>query len=266
MFKQFYGLTFNPFDKEIESDKLYQGGDLKELEQRLKYMLDNRGIGLIVGEPGMGKSTCLRKFADNTNRSLYKVCYLPITTLTVKDFYQGICTMLGVTKRYRKVDMFFEIQSAVNSLYYDQRITPVFIVDEIHMASSAILDDLRILFNFKMDSANPFVLILAGQPQIRNKLMLTTSYPLKQRIVMRYTMQGLTKEECTDYLRSRIKIAGCSREVFTPGAAEAVYNISGGAPRVVNNIATAALMYSAAKRADAVDEEAVFQANIEIGA
>ena len=117
-----------------------------------------------------------------------------------------------------------------------------------------------------MDSANPFVLIMAGQPQIRNKLMLNTSYPLKQRIVMRYTMQGLKKEECTEYLDSRMRLAGCTRNVFTPAAIEAIYNISNGAPRVINNITTAALMYSAAKRANDVDEEAVFQANIEIGA
>ncbi|MGI6752228.1 MAG: ExeA family protein [Anaerovoracaceae bacterium] len=266
MFKQFFGLTFNPFDKEVEVDKLYQGEDLTELEGRLKYMLDNRGMGLIIGEPGMGKSTCLRKFAENANKSLYKVCYLPLTTLTVKDFYQAICVMLGCAKPYRKIDMFYEIQSAINSLYYDQRITPVFIVDEIHMASTQILDDLRILFNFKMDSANPFVLIMVGQPQIRNKLMLNTSYPLKQRIVMRYTMQGLKKEECTDYLDSRMRLAGCTRNVFTPAAIEAIYNISNGAPRVINNITTAALMYSAAKRVDSVDGEAVFQANIEIGA
>lgn len=266
MFKQFYGLTFNPFDKEIEIDKLFKSSDFNELDQRLKYMLDNRGIGLVVGEPGTGKSTCLRRFAENANKSLYKVCYLPLTTLTVKDFYQGLCTMLGTTKKYRKVDMFFEIQSSINSLYYEQRITPVFIVDEVHMASSAILDDLRILFNFKMDSANPFVLILSGQPQIRNKLMLTSSYPLKQRIVMRYSMQGLTLEECKDYLSSRIKLAGCSREIFTPEASQAIYNISGGAPRVINSIATASLMYSAGKRADIVDEESVFQANIELGA
>ena len=266
MYKQFYGLAFNPFDKEIETDKLFQSSDFNELGERLKYMLDSRGIGLIVGEPGTGKSTCLRKFAEGANKSLYKVCYLPLTTLTVKDFYQAICTMLGAQKKYRKVDLFFEIQSAINSLYYEQRITPVFIVDEVHMASSQVLDDLRLLFNFKMDSANPFVLILAGQPQIRNKLMLTSSYPLKQRIIMRYSMQGLTEEECRDYLSSRLKIAGCSREIFTPQAALAIYNISGGAPRVINNIATAALMYSAGKRADIVDEEAVFQANIELGA
>jgi len=266
MFKQFFGLTFNPFDKEIEASNLYKSEDLKELDQRLKYMLENRGMGLIVGEPGMGKSTCLRKFAENANKSLYKVCYLPLTTLTVKDFYQAICIMLGCAKRYRKVDMFYEIQSAINSFYYDQRITPIFIVDEIHMASSQILDDLRILFNFKMDSANPFVLIMAGQPQIRNKLMLNTSYPLKQRIIMRYTMQGLKKEECTEYLLSRMKLAGCSKNVFTPTAIEAIGSVSNGAPRLINNIATAALMYSASKKIDSVDEEAVFQANIEIGA
>ncbi len=83
---------------------------------------------------------------------------------------------------------------------------------------------------------------------------------------MRYSMQGLTQEECRDYLSSRMKIAGCSREIFTSQGALAIYNISGGAPRVINNIATAALMYSAGKRVDTVDEEAVFQANIELGA
>jgi len=63
-----------------------------------------------------------------------------------------------------------------------------------------------------------------------------------------------------------MKVAGCSREIFPPEATLAIYNISGGAPRVINNISTAALMNSAAKRADSVDEEAVFQANIELGA
>ncbi len=71
MFKQVYGLTFNPFDKEIETDKLYKSSDYNELEQRLKYMLDNRGIGIIVGELGIGKSTCLRRFAEHANKSLY---------------------------------------------------------------------------------------------------------------------------------------------------------------------------------------------------
>jgi len=265
MFRQHFGLKFNPFDKEIPTDKLFVSGDTKELESRLKYMLDSRGICLIVGEPGSGKSTSLRKLSENLNRSLYKPCYLPLTTLTVKEFYQALAALLGETPTHKKMTLFNQIQNCINSLYYEQRITPVIIVDEIHMASTSILDDLRLLFNFKIDSANPFVLILSGQPQIRNKLALNTCYPLRQRISMRYAMQGLTLEETADYCSSRMKIAGTDNEVFTAAALAAIHTVSGGFPRNINNIAVASLMYCTARKIQSVDEEAVYQANIETG-
>ena len=265
MFRQHFGLKFNPFDKEISTNKLFLSHDSKELDSRLKYMLDNRGICLIVGEPGSGKSTGLRKLTENLNNSLYKPCYLALTTLTVRDFYQAMASMLGETPATRKVALFQQIQNAIQNLYYEQRITPVIIIDEIHMAPMTILDDLRLLFNFKMDSANPFVLILSGQPQIRNKLALNTCYPLRQRISMRYSMQGLSLEETADYCISRIKIAGGIDDIFTPAALSAIHTISGGFPRTINNIAVASLMYATVRKMSAVDEEAVYQANIETG-
>lgn len=265
MFRQHFGLKFNPFNKEISIDKLFSSRDTKELDSRLKYILENRGICLIVGEPGSGKSIGLRKLTDNMNRSLYKPCYLQLTTLTVKDFYQAIAMLLGEIPRYRKVQLFNQIQNSIQSLYYEQHITPVIIIDEIHMAPMSILDDLRLLFNFKMDSANPFVLILAGQPQIRNKLALNTCYPLRQRITMRYSLQGLSIEETADYCTSRMKIAGCTSDIFTPSALEAIHTISGGIPRNINNIAITSLMYSTERKMLTVDEEAVYQANIETG-
>lgn len=265
MFRQHFELKFNPFDKEISTDKLFASHDTKELDSRLKYMLDNRGICLIVGEPGCGKSTALRRLTENLNRTLYKPCYLPLTTLTVKDFYHAMASLLGETPTYRKISLFTQIQDAIQNLYYEQRVTPVIIIDEIHMAPMSILDDLRLLFNFKIDSANPFVLILAGQPQIRNKLALNTCYPLRQRISMRYSMQGLTFEETADYCNSRMKIAGCMNEVFTPSALNAIHTISAGIPRSINNIAVQSLMYSTVRKMQVVDEEAVYQANIETG-
>lgn len=265
MFKQYFELKFNPFDKEISTDKLFVSGDTNELDSRLKYMLDSRGICLIVGEPGSGKSTSLRKFSDNLNKTLYKTCYLPLTTLSVKDFYQALALLLGETPKYRKIALFRQIQENIQNLYYEQRITPVIIIDEIHMAPNTVLDDLRLIFNFKMDSANPFVLILAGQPQIRNKLSLNTSAPLRQRITMRYQMQGLTGAETKDYLDSRMKIGGCMKEVFSESASNAIYQTSGGILRSINNIAIQSLMYSAANRLETIDEEVVYQANIEAG-
>lgn len=265
MFRQHFGLKFNPFDKEIPTDKLFASHDTKELDSRLKYMLESRGICLIVGEPGSGKSTSLRRLTENLNRSLYKPCYLPLTTLTVKEFYQAMASLLGETPTYKKVTLFQQIQNCIHNLYYDQRITPVIIIDEVHMAPISILDDLRLLFNFKFDSANPFVLILAGQPQIRNKLALNTCYPLRQRISMRYSMQGFTLEETADYCNSRMKIAGCSSEAFSPAALTAIHTVSGGFPRTINNIAVASLMYCTERKMLSIDEEAVYQANIETG-
>lgn len=265
MYRQHFGLKFNPFDKEIPTDKLYASRDMKELDSRLKYMLDARGICLIVGEPGSGKSTGLRKLAENLNRSLYRPCYLPLTTLTVKEFYQALALLLGETPSHKKVTLFKQIQNCIENLYYEQRVTPVIIVDEIHMAPVPVLDDLRLLFNFRIDSANPYVLILSGQPQIRNKLALNVCYPLRQRISMRYSMQGLTVEETADYCMSRMRIAGCMNDVFTPAALVAIHTISGGFPRSINNIAIASLLYATVRKILTVDEEAVYQANIEIG-
>jgi len=120
------------------------------------------------------------------------------------------------------------------------------------------------LFNFKMDSQNPYVLILCGQPVIRNKLALNACYPLKQRIAVKYSMAGLDDEETKDYLKTRMEIAGARADVFTTQAMEQIHKISGGCPRTINNLAIHGLMYAAAQNDDTVDEEAVYQANVEL--
>ena len=76
------------------------------------------------------------------------------------------------------------------------------------MVTNAVLEDLRMIFNFKMDSSNPFILILSGQPLIRSKLALNINNPLKQRISIKYVMQGLKKEELSDYCKIRLKFEG----------------------------------------------------------
>lgn len=113
-------------------------------------MLDTRGICLIIGESGSGKSTALRKLCETLNRSLYKPCYLPLTTLTVKEFYQAIVSMLGETPAYKKVSLFAQIQACIQNLYYEQRITPVIVIDEIHMAPTTVLDDLRLVLTLRL--------------------------------------------------------------------------------------------------------------------
>lgn len=264
MFEQFFGLKFNPFTKEIPDKDLFMSQDLKELISRLKYLQNTRGIGLVVGEAGTGKSTALRQYASSLNPSLYKICYFALSTVTVKEFYHGLASMLGETPAYKKIALFQQIQRAILSYYFDQRITPVIMLDEIHMASNAVLEDLRLIFNFNIDSSNPFILILSGQPLIKTKLSLNINSPLRQRLAVKYTLQGLSKDELLEYIKTRLKIAGLTQDIFTPAALQAIYANTKGFPRLVNNLATTCLMFAASQNKMLIDEEIVYQAQNEI--
>jgi len=264
MYRQHFGLRCEPFGKDVDAKGFFMSGDLKEAVSRLNYIVETKGIFLLIGEPGCGKSATIKYFSENLGTTLYRVCYLSLTTLTVKDFLAALVTMLGEQTRYRKIDMFHQIQNAISELYYNQKITPLIIVDEIHSAPIAVLDDLRMIFNFKMDSVDPYILLLAGQTSIRNKLVINACLPLKQRIRLKYCMQGFNEDETARYINHRMSAAGGGGDIFAPEALSAIHAASNGFPRNINNLATHCLMYSAANGVHVVDADAVYQANQEL--
>lgn len=264
MFTQFFNLKFNPFTKEIPVDKLFLSKNLEELTSRLIYLQKARGIGLIVGEAGTGKTTGLRRYAQGLNPALFQFFYFPLATVTVQEFYRGLAVELGEEPRHKKVDLFRQIQSAICSMYYERRVTPIIILDEIHMASNRLLEDLRLIFNFNMDSENPFILVLAGQPLIRNKLTLNTNNPLRQRIVVKHVMNSIQKDELGKYLQTRLAFGGTHEELFTQPSIEAIFGATSGVPRLVNSLATNCLLYACEKRQHQIDEETVYQAQSEL--
>ena len=264
MFTQYFGLKFSPFSKEIDFDQLYGSHDLKELESRLGYLQKTRGIGLVTGEPGCGKTTALRKYVSGLNPAYFKVCYFALSTVTVLEFYKGLAMELGEEPSHKKVSIFKQIQGVITNLYYERHITPVIILDEIHLVSNKILEDLRLLFNFKLDSQNPFLLILAGQPLIRNKMNLNINTPLRQRLTVKYFMYGLAPEEIQDYCITRLKCAGLHDDIFTPAALEGIYGITKGLPRLVNNLVTTCLIIAAGKKQQQINEDVVYQSQQEL--
>lgn len=265
MFTQYYGLKYNPFAKEISENELYVSRDFKELASRLEFMKKTRGFFLLTAESGAGKTTALRRFASSLNPGLYRICYTALSSVTVMDFYRGLILKMGENPEYRKVMMFEQLQRLVDVSYHEKRITPVFILDEAQSLSGGVLEDIRMLFNFKMDSENPFILIFSGQHSIRRKLQLGMHQALRQRITGNYHMHGLCKDEIGDYISARLASAGAANvNIFTEPAKEALYTATSGVTRSLCNLITASMTCAFAKSAQMIDEEIVYQASRDI--
>lgn len=257
MYKSFYSLAKTPFSKEVKASDAYRSPTYDEALTGLSYLQGSRGIGLIVGDPGVGKTFTLRTFKESLNPALYHVVYFPLSTGGVGDFYRGLAYGLGEEPKFRKVDLFRQIQSGIERMYRERKITPVFILDEMHMAKDAFLHDLAILFNFQMDSVNPYILVLAGFPHLKTRLALNHNRPLSQRLILRYQLEPLTKEEVASYIEHHLKIAGAKIPIFSDSAMEAIALRSQGWPRVVNNLSINCLLYGAQLKKELIDEEIV---------
>src|SRR5690625_5275184 len=265
MYKTFYSLAREPFSKDMRSTDAFLSTGYQEALNGLGYLQKTKGIGLIIGDPGAGKTFTLRSFKDSLHAALYHVVYFPLSTGGVMDFYRGLAYGLGEEPRFRKVDLFRPIQQGIEQMDQNRKVTPVFILDEMHMAKDAFLQDLAILFNFQMDSSNPFILILAGLPHLKTRLNMNHHRALSQRIIMRYQLQPLNKEDIFSYIHHHLKLAGSKIPIFTDPALEAIALRSQGWPRVINTLTINCLLYGVQLKKEQIDESIVQMAAEESG-
>ena len=254
-----YGLEFNPFLKNSK-EILFVGSEYKEALFRLDYLARTKGFGLLTGAPGRGKTTLVRNWSAKLNPSLFKVIYTSLSTVTVNEFYRDLALSLGAQAAYRKTENFHAIQDEITRLSLDKKKTPVFIIDEANYVSNAVLNDLKILFNFEMDSRDRAVVLLVGLPQINNTLRLSSHEPLRQRIIMNYNLDGLTKEEGREYIETKMNGAGCNQPVFEAGAIEAIINAADGTVRMISKLCNASLTIGNSRNMNLITADVVMQA------
>ena len=254
-----YGLEFNPFLKNSK-EVLIETQEYKEVLFRLNYLLTTKGFGLLTGSAGRGKTTAVRNWVSGLNTSLYKVVYSSLSTLTVNDFYRHLAAELGAQPAFRKTDNFKIIQEEINRIVMEKRQTPVIIIDEANYIGNAVLNDLKMLFNFEMDSRDRAVILLCGLPQLNSTLRLNIHEPFRQRIVMNYNLEGMTKAEGHSYILEKLSGAGCKQTVFEENALEAILNAANGIPRMINKLCNASLLIANSSGLNFITSDAVMQA------
>jgi len=257
MFEPFFGFAGTPFSRDISVNQLLETESGKELHGRLNYVTRTRAFGVFTGDAGTGKTTAIRKFSQELDANRYRVLYLSDSALTPRNFYWETLHELGYEPRFYRGDAKRQLQKALAVLTDGEKRTPVVIVDEAHLLSQEMLEEIRFLLNLRMDSYSALSLILAGQTELRETLKLQVNKAISQRVDMRFHLTALNKDETTAYVAKHLAAIKAPGEIFTQTAIEVVHEYCQGIPRMVNKVAIACLMAATGRNQKLIDDHLV---------
>lgn len=266
MYERYFGLAEAPFSIAPDPRYLYLSQRHQEALAHLLYGVNSGGgFVLLTGEVGAGKTTVCRCLLEQIPDTC-DVAYVFNPQLTVGELLQTICTEFGIaipadTKRAKTyID-------AINHHLLDAHARgrhTVLIIDEAQHLSVAVLEQLRLLTNLETSQRKLLQIILLGQPELATKLARPELRQLAQRIVARYHLKPLEKNEVAAYVRHRLDVAGTQHRLFPANVIERLYRLSGGVPRVINVLCDRALLGTYVQGKERVDRATLDKAAHEV--
>ncbi|HEX8173154.1 MAG TPA: AAA family ATPase [Thermoanaerobaculia bacterium] len=252
MFEEFFGLAAKPFGKTPDPAFLYESKQHTEALARLEYAVEEKELALLTGDIGSGKTTLSRALIDRVGDAR-PVVLLINPRLSPTQLLRSVARGLGIEPARFRHEIVEQLHAKLYELYEEKR-EPVLIIDEAQLIpSKATFDEIRLLTNFQLDDQNLLSLVLVGQPELEARLDREAYAPLRQRIGMRYALGPLSLEETIRYIEHRIRVAGGTRNPFSRDAMEEIHLLSGGVPRLINTLATTALLDAFGEDAEVVE-------------
>jgi general secretion pathway protein A len=242
MYEKFYGLRDIPFSLAPDPKYLFRTDSLLEVFANLQYGIENgKGIVVVTGEVGTGKTTILRSMLQSLDRSVL-AAYIFNPILSTEDFFDLLAGEFRMRPQQSKASMLRLLGNVLVSRH-SQGLRTVLVVDEAHLLPRHLLEEIRLLLNFETNREKLLQVILCGQPELHDLLSQPELRQLKQRVSLKCSIKTLTPHETGEYIRWRLRIAGCADEnLFEPEAIRLAHRFSGGIPRIINNICDNALL------------------------
>jgi len=253
----FFNLHSMPFTKEIDTTDFMDFRSANFVYTSLQSLVQTKGLGVLTGKSGTGKSCLIRKIFANLNPGLFKPLYICHCSVSLDDFYSHLAVKIGVEPHGRKGAMFRKIKDRILTLANNSKIHPFLVIDEAHRLRNDILQEIRLLQNFEIDSLNALTILLCGQPSLEYKFTLSILESLVNSITYYLKLDGLKEEETYSYIENRISKSGNTAPIFTKNAMKQIHNASAGILRSINNIANASLIKAFQMKSQQVEAEHV---------
>ena len=257
-----YGLSRHPFARSTPKEALFRHRGFLEALGRLRFTVELDSIALLVAETGCGKSLLLGDLGDELRTQGWLVHYFAHASTGPFGLLNVLARKVGLAPRRSRA----ETALALNELLSENERKNLLVLDESHILPDSTLEDLRLLTIADFDRKSPFLLLLCGQPPIEERLAEPSHRAFDQRITTVARLSPLSLEETSQYIAVRLAAATTKKiPLFEDDAIEVIFDASGGVPRRINNIATAAMIVAAARGRRTVSAEDGHDARIDRG-
>jgi type II secretory pathway predicted ATPase ExeA len=262
----YYELGQEPFSNAPVSRFYFNSPQHSQALVRLTHLCSQmKGLGILVGDIGAGKTTLARRLLDSLPENEYEAALLVIIHSGVTSWLlKRVALQLGVDAPSEdKLTLLGQLYQRLVRIYESGR-RAVVLIDEAQMlATRELMEEFRGLLNLEVPERKLLSLIFFGLPEIEQNLKLDP--PLAQRVSMKYRLDHLNAESTEAYIKHRLRLAGAARMPFTPGAVASVHRFSSGTPRVINTLCDNALFEGYVARVPMIDEQMIERVARDLG-
>jgi general secretion pathway protein A len=263
----YYELAQEPFSNAPVSRFYFNSPQHSQALVRLTYICAQmKGLGILIGDIGAGKTTLARRLLDSLPEQEYEAALLVIihSGVTASWLLKRVALQLGVDAPSEdKLTLLGQLYQRLVKIYESGK-KAVVLIDEAQMlATRELMEEFRGLLNLEVPERKLLSLVFFGLPEIEQNLRLDP--PLAQRVALKYRLDHLNAESTEAYIKHRLRLAGASRMPFAADAVKAIHRSSGGTPRVINTLCDNALFEGYVARAPIIDESMIARVALDLG-
>jgi type II secretory pathway predicted ATPase ExeA len=248
-----FGLTKVPFSKYMWATQMYDSKGQRELRFGLEIWLEVKGLALVTGPTGVGKSITLRRFASDLDDNRYAVFNVGSPPSTIHGFLRFLNRRFALPMRQHSADLFDAAQKFLVSHEQEKGTHPIIILDDAEGLYPDVADVLRRLTIYDLDAEDKFSVLISGIETLLQVLELGILEPLRSRFSFAQSLKPFGLEDTQNYIRFHLERAEGDKNLFSDEAVRRIFQVSQGRPRNINQLCIGALILAAVQGRDNID-------------
>jgi MSHA biogenesis protein MshM len=255
LYLQHFGLKYDPLGKNIQE---IDNPSYQQLASHLNWLLETKGVGLIIGEAGVGKTTVIRQWVKTLNPHTHRFYYTADNHFKAFDIYSQLAEALGIEPQHRYSRLWRNIKQELMHLHDEKKITPLWILDEAHQLPLNFFADLPSFLNFSFDTRDIMIILLIGTPKLESILQRSMYAALDSRIRFCYEWQALDDfEKFSQFIVAAFGKAGCQQMILSQSGIKLIHMATKGRLRFVDKIITKCLQLASAKMMNHISDDII---------